>query len=680
MKKITLPSTLSLLFSPISLPLCLIICLAGLFLLIGSPISFLHAADHPIEEGRVGGVYEVAGALQPSELAALDPFDLLLSLEDQISCPTYPFDPNLSHESLNVPLSSSHISYAASHQGDLYPFMLSRQDPALLERVPTLEPLSLVAFSFPASCSLSALSSLTLPCHSISPDPHPLFTSTSSIQNQEREELITQPSFYLSLPKEISKIRSPESISSLAEENGLMHASLPIPPLRDPPPLQAPFWEENNRSSSECYVPTLNLIVELDLPISRDHFSNPSWLDDAQKREQSLHGIEYPKHLLTLEVLDSHQLLEKEPFYERNLCDPFSSSLLSEIPHPTELNVATFEDNFEGTIYYSKDEKDGGYYFTLNVDPKEASFLSSPMQNVIFVLDGSSNVSHRQFNAFKASVGKALSYMKHGDNFNILVCNGRARALSQDPFPLDDQTRNSALLFLKELNRNAVGKNFHPEELISMASELVDPDRENIIVLLTNGAVGVKEYSNHKKLQRIIKESKGTYSIFSAVSGGDKAMPELSLLSTLNRGKLIHSPTDAALPRNVAKLIKELKELVASEIRLYGKPSSPGSSITFLPGDSMLSPLYGNRPYMIYGKSKQLSDFDLILQGRSGNSWIHIKKTVRLSEAKKAPPKVMQLISLQKSYHRWNSSTERKSGSVLQDGILESHKASAQKR
>ena len=333
-----------------------------------------------------------------------------------------------------------------------------------------------------------------------------------------------------------------------------------------------------------------------------------------------------------------------------NQSNRFTQAFLTEIPPPSYLETATYKEEFNTQVHYSKREEGKGYLFAIKMKAKPSLHFSSPHQHFIFVIDGSSSIKRHRFGVFKEGVSRSLGYLKQGDSFNILVADAELIPFSKTSVAWNDRSREQANRFLFDRKYRGFFINYDPFDLLSSVTKYLDPEKENVIVMITDGH-SLQNFKTHKEdFQELSEASKGRFSVHTATASTDNNLMMLDLLSTFNNGELMYSKTHAAFSRQLAVLVKHIESLVAKDVQIHVTDVKQETGIEFYPNKQALPALYADRAYTIYGTIDDLKDFDLILQGRSGNQWVNIKQHISFRHAEKASNSIKRSFALQRAY------------------------------
>ncbi|WP_194847746.1 VWA domain-containing protein [Candidatus Neptunochlamydia vexilliferae] len=333
-----------------------------------------------------------------------------------------------------------------------------------------------------------------------------------------------------------------------------------------------------------------------------------------------------------------------------NKSSRFTNAFLTEIPPPSYLETATYDNEFETEVHYAKREDGKGYHFAVKMRPNKELSFGSPNQHVIFVVDGSSSIKKHRFGTFKEGVARALPYLREGDSFNIIVADSKLVPFSKSPMRYSKNSIAKAKRFLHERTYRGYFINYDAFDLLAKVTNYFDPERENIVVLLTDGH-SFSTLKHHKEdFQELSEASKGRFSVFTATASQNNNLSMLDLVSTFNNGELMYSKTHAAFSRQLARLVRHIEHFVAKDVHIHTTSRKQDEGIEFYPNANTLPSLYSDHPYIVYGTIDELKDFDLILQGRSGEQWINVKQHITFRGAEKASYSIQKGFALQQAY------------------------------
>lgn len=359
------------------------------------------------------------------------------------------------------------------------------------------------------------------------------------------------------------------------------------------------------------------------------------------------------RHSSGLVALASPKLdksLDSGDFHTFNQNHRLTQAFLSEIPSPSKLETVSFQNAFETEVHYTPREDGNGYYFAIKMKPTERLYFEPPPQNIIFVIDGSSTIKKERFNTFKEGVMRALPYLNKGDTFNILVADAELIPMSKTPISWNKGAKSEAQRFLDARTYRGFFINYDAFHLINQVTPYFDKNKENIIVLITDGN-SLNSIAHHKgDLQQLAQMNKGNVSIFTASASQNNNLSMLDLVTTFNNGETMYAKTNISFPRKLAVLVKHIGHFVAKDIHIQIASKSKDSGVEFFPNEQTLPSLYSDTLYMVYGTIKELKGFDLVLQGKTGDHWIHVKQPISFENAEKASYAMKRNVALQQAY------------------------------
>jgi Ca-activated chloride channel family protein len=231
---------------------------------------------------------------------------------------------------------------------------------------------------------------------------------------------------------------------------------------------------------------------------------------------------------------------------------------------------------------------------------------------------------------------KALASMSQGDTFNIFIMDRKMVSFSPASRPVSMKNIQAAEEFL---DKQDAGGLFSGVDIYSSIDKLLPNIAENeemhTAILLTDGKTSLSVERKQSALKKWVEKNNSRVSLYTAAVGRDNDLIALDLLSSISGGKLLYSDTHASFPRKLAKLVLDLKDPVAKDLMITAVPVNPHSHIEFYPANSHLPSLYSHQPYVIIGKIDDPCSFDIVIQGRHGDQWVAIKKSVSFIEGKK---------------------------------------------
>ena len=494
--------------------------------------------------------------------------------------------------------------------------------------------------------------------------------SWSALLNQGEKG---EESFSLSMPSVLFEkggdwLKEPfftpkRSVQRVSEIKGLA-LSTPSPPRLQTfaPPLMTPSTEPNPFGFG------LERVIKGGRGIEVKYFSNlglkTQFKEDLSEGSVRL-GLSHPELKVALSEKEVHNINQIHRVTEGYLRDTFSEK---------EIKVLSFENEFETTLTYFEKAEGKGYDFALTLKP-DKRFQAPPLaKNFIFVLDCSASIKKHRYTTFKEAIIKAASYMTSGDLFNVILADSKIRSMSKKPIAWSQERVNQVRSYLDRSEYRGYFANRNTFRLIDEIENYFDSEKENVVVLLTDGN-SLKQLEKQKNaFKALAKKSKGLFSLFTASASQGNNITMLDLISTFNNGEFMYSPTHAAFPRKLAIFVRHIKRLVAKDIYIQAL-AKDGAKVRFYPHREAYPSLYSDTPYTVYGSIDRLDDFDLILQGRLKTQWVNIQQSVSFASAEKVNITFERNFALQKAYSYYSGYLKENDPSLLKkaEEILKQH-------
>lgn len=286
-----------------------------------------------------------------------------------------------------------------------------------------------------------------------------------------------------------------------------------------------------------------------------------------------------------------------------------------------------------------------GYLFRATLVSKPGIIFKRIAQNYFFLIDRSHSIDPTRYEKSKAAVLKALSYLKMGDTFNILIFDDHIVRLSPQNLAWNREHFLKAYDFLKQQKHGGI---FATTDLYSSLGDIVPDavaDNEiNTTILLSDGDTFLSRENQRQTIGRWTKKNQGKVSLFCMAAGPGNNLPLLDLLSSFNKGYLCYTSNLEMMENTLENLMTTIqnpigKDMVATAI------VSNGSQVNLFPRPSRMPDLYEQKPYVIFGTIDNLKDFTLFFQGKYYDKWLDIKQVVAFGKAN-----AISLTELEKSW------------------------------
>jgi hypothetical protein len=362
-------------------------------------------------------------------------------------------------------------------------------------------------------------------------------------------------------------------------------------------------------------------------------------------KKATIHDIPFASSEMTSLSISEKNFSPRQPLLS---VQAFNQPLVPSMEHTPPLpKIAEYDlpevplsvdwsEYFEVDVQVAQDPIDKRYLFTITLKPWFDLSRDRIKQNFIFLIDRSNSVEKMRYESFKKATLRALSVLKEGDAFNIIIFDRKIYRLSDAPLPFSKATLSLARSFLESKPH---GDLFAATEIYQMLQRLLNfslPEEEvQTVFLLSDGNTLLNLKKQQKALLRFTEENDGKRCIYAVAAGSDNNLILLDLLSSSNRGRLIYSRTQAALPRKLAKAVMEMRDPLAKEISVSAAVANPNVKIELFPPSYRTPTLYDHEPYYIFGKIDKLIDFTLLLDGHNQDQWIGIQKQITFEKYKK---------------------------------------------
>ncbi len=325
---------------------------------------------------------------------------------------------------------------------------------------------------------------------------------------------------------------------------------------------------------------------------------------------------------------------------------------LAAMPSLSELNTTTLSEEFTTDVQITPYRKGKGYLFAVTIEPISKKLFSRAPHNFLFLVDKSGSIQKPRFDIFKAAVSKSLKYLQEGDTFNIMTFDSKLTRFSKDSVYYSASSKHAAKHFIESQPRSNKYALPNLYKLLIQAHEI--SKKSNLptsVILLTNGKTLEDFSTNNDLLSYLVNANNDDFTLYANCASHNNNQVMLEILSTLNKGELMHSQTFAAFPRKVATVVKHAGNLLAHSIHVSTTKSS--SHVEFFPDSKLSRNLFSDKPYTIIGYAEKLCDFELILQGRLGQDWLNLKKEISLKEAVQDGKTLHKELAMYQAYDKY---------------------------
>ena len=280
-------------------------------------------------------------------------------------------------------------------------------------------------------------------------------------------------------------------------------------------------------------------------------------------------------------------------------------------------------------------KEDGGFLFSVNLIPKIDLSEYRLKHNFLFVIDRSGSMDKHKYQTAKRATIRALSALRPGDYFNIILLDGKSTQFNASPTAFTKASQQQAEEFLeKQTSASTGGSTDVYTALTKMINPQIEAEEAVTAILISDGDSPLKSSQQRKKINTWLEANRDRVTLYTAAAGQGNNLSSLKMLSLASRGSLLYSDTHAAFPRKLAKLVMDLRSPIAKEMSVSVINPDTESRIELLPPSSRLPNLFCDHPYTLMGSAGKLTDFVIILEGKNKDLLFTVKKTISLSRAK----------------------------------------------
>ncbi|MBM3201493.1 MAG: hypothetical protein FJZ56_03685, partial [Chlamydiae bacterium] len=335
----------------------------------------------------------------------------------------------------------------------------------------------------------------------------------------------------------------------------------------------------------------------------------------------------------------ARQVTVQENAKEKNRIHRSTANYLLSLPNLHDLNTESLSSDFiiDPEVAYLK--KEDGYTFSLNLSVLENRAKSQLRHHIYYLIDRSSSVEPHRFEVFKNAVANALYFIDDAHLFNIFMFDNSVSYLTPNDLLPAKQNFKAAKEFLDKQYQPWLSSDTSMLDLISILHEEAEKSDDLFsVIILTNGS-GLKNIHEQKEaLKKIVNTPKSNFFIHAAVAGTKNNNTMLELLSGISGGSLIKSQTHAAFARKLAILTKQIQKPVLKDLKITVVDGN--NEVQILENQKVGHYLVKNHPTSFVGLAKELTDFDVIIQGKSSEGWINIRKHIDLRKAQETKSKL----------------------------------------
>jgi hypothetical protein len=175
-------------------------------------------------------------------------------------------------------------------------------------------------------------------------------------------------------------------------------------------------------------------------------------------------------------------------------------------------NIVSWNDSFDVNVSISSPVDKKGYVFSININPKQHIAYEKLQQNFYFLLDSSHTVDKHKFSLYKRAIAKAISSLKEGDKFNIIVLDKKLTRFSNKPSLYNIRSQQLAEEFIEKVSQSNIVTSANLLEALEKTSHLILENEEmHTAILLTSGQINQGIKSQQRSLTNFIEKKEPNF-------------------------------------------------------------------------------------------------------------------------------------------------------------------------
>jgi hypothetical protein len=341
------------------------------------------------------------------------------------------------------------------------------------------------------------------------------------------------------------------------------------------------------------------------------------------------------------QVFDPNEVIQidkSNPSFDssyRSLLRKKALDYLSLMPTLKDLHTHVMTHEFRNEVEVIASPDGESYYFSVKLIPYYPEDLRKMNQNVYFVIDQSRTISEERFEVFKKGILRSIPYLSSDATFNIIVLNKNCDVMSHVSLNNDKEAIEIAKNYLSKITYGFIVAPQDYSKVLSFIENKFSPDKNSIntVILLSDGSYYKNYHLDHDKIAEVCKTNHNLFQVYTVAASQDNYLGALDMIATHNHGELLYSKTNAALPRQLAILVKNLRNPIANNLYI-STIRNESNTIEFFPSSGQLPAFFADHPLTIYGKTDRLQNIDLMIQGKVDDEWINISQSINLRQAR----------------------------------------------
>ena len=229
-------------------------------------------------------------------------------------------------------------------------------------------------------------------------------------------------------------------------------------------------------------------------------------------------------------------------------------------------------DQFVNSRIVVKDTPDGGYFMLQLSANEKSDSIKEIRKDVMLIIDKSSSIPHRKFNAFKEAAATSLEYLNANDRFNIVTFADKPLPFATGYVPATPENISKARRFFSRLAKGGM-TNLFDGLYPYVKSTGVKDGRPLNIFLLTDGISTVNIFKDDDFIRMVTDINPGHVSIFPFCAGDETNQDLLDFLGFLNRGSCYHADKLPNISKNLTTFITEHCNLLVRDLEYIAEGS-----------------------------------------------------------------------------------------------------------
>ena len=307
---------------------------------------------------------------------------------------------------------------------------------------------------------------------------------------------------------------------------------------------------------------------------------------------------------------------------------------LAKLPTLLDLETTSLSQDFTHEVSWAPKANGSRYLFSVKIKPLRDTQFDRLSQNIYFVIDNTRGIEKGTLSSYKSAILRSLPYLHKEDQFNILILDETVQGMAPSNMVINASTKTKARDFLTNLK---VFRPYKPlngyRQLTLLTNHLQKQPGLNTVFFFTDGMTFKELAGNQAAAKNLVQANKTAFNLYPISAGTNIASTYTQALAALQRGQWMHYPTLASFPRKFAALVKKLQNPIARDLHAIAIPRDQTTHCHLFSEAPLIPCIYRGKELVIFGEIDQLSDIDLMVQGKFGDSWVNITKKISFPQS-----------------------------------------------